>query len=98
MLIPKTRIAADYRLQAAHIREFLETVHDDDQLRAVLLNAAARLDRLADEWAALDGSLRKARKRSPRMLIAGFVVSGSSLADTLDAIGVFDWFGATLVI
>ena len=49
MLIPKSRTAADYRLQADHIREFLETVHDDDQLRAVLLDAAARFDRLAEE-------------------------------------------------
>ena len=49
MLIPKIKTAADYRLQAAHIREFLETVHDDDQLRTVLLEAAARLDQLADE-------------------------------------------------
>jgi hypothetical protein len=48
MLIPKVRTAADYRLQAVHIREFLETVRDDDQLRAVLLDAAARLDELAD--------------------------------------------------
>lgn len=53
MLLAKTRTAADYRVQAAHIREFLETVHDDDQLRTVLLDAAARLDRLAaeaDHW------------------------------------------------
>lgn len=49
MLIPKPRTAADYRLQAAHIREFLETVHDDDQLRVVLLEAGAHLDRIADE-------------------------------------------------
>lgn len=49
MLIPKIRSSADYRAQAAHIREFLETVHDDDQLRAVLLDAATRLDQLANE-------------------------------------------------
>jgi hypothetical protein len=49
MLLPKNRTAADYRLQAAHIREFLQTVHDDGQLRAVLLDAVERLDRLADE-------------------------------------------------
>jgi hypothetical protein len=48
MLIPKIRTAADYRVQAVHIREFLETIRDDDQLRAVLLDAAARLDELAD--------------------------------------------------
>jgi hypothetical protein len=51
MLIPQTRTAADYRLQAAHIREFLATVHDDEQLRGVLLDAVARLDRLAEEQA-----------------------------------------------
>jgi hypothetical protein len=45
----KTRRAADYRLQAAHIREFLETIHDDDQFRTVLLDAAARFERLAAE-------------------------------------------------
>ena len=51
MLIPKTRTAADYRLQAAHIREFLETVHDDE-LRNVLLNVVQRLDLLAEGQAA----------------------------------------------
>jgi hypothetical protein len=51
MLIPKIRTSAHYRLQAKHLREFLETVHNDDQLRAVLLDAAARFDRLADETA-----------------------------------------------
>lgn len=49
MLIPKTRTSADYRVQAAHIREFLKTVHDDEQLRIVLLDAAERLDQLAEE-------------------------------------------------
>lgn len=54
MLIPKIKTAAGYRLQAAHIREFLQTVHDDDQLRTVLLEAAARLDQLATEMDSLD--------------------------------------------
>jgi hypothetical protein len=54
MLIPKIKTAADYRLQAAHIREFLQTVHDDDQLRTVLLEAAARLDQLAEEMDSSD--------------------------------------------
>lgn len=49
MLLPKNRTAAEYRLQAAHIREFLQTVRDDDQLRSVLLDAVERLDRLADQ-------------------------------------------------
>jgi hypothetical protein len=47
MLLPTIRTAADYRAQAAHIREFVQTVKDDDQLRAVLLEAAARLESLA---------------------------------------------------
>ena len=51
MLIPNTRTSAHYRLQADHIREFLNTVHNDDQLRSVLLDAATRLDRLAAETA-----------------------------------------------
>ena len=51
MLFPTTRTAAEYRSQAAHIREFLATVHDDDQLRTVLLDAVARLDVLANEQA-----------------------------------------------
>jgi hypothetical protein len=46
MLFPKTRTAADYRLQAAHIREFLETLHDD-QLHSILRDVASRLDRMA---------------------------------------------------
>jgi hypothetical protein len=45
MLLPKTRTAADYRLQAAHIREFLQTVHDD-QLHSILRDVASRLDRM----------------------------------------------------
>ena len=49
MLIAKTRTSADYRLQAAHIREFLESVKDDDQLQTVLLDAIARLDQLAED-------------------------------------------------
>jgi hypothetical protein len=49
LMTQKTRTAADYRLQAAHIREFLKTVHSDDQLRTVLLDAAARFERLAAE-------------------------------------------------
>jgi len=39
----------DYRLQAAHIREFLDSVNDDDQLQTVLLDAIARLDQLAED-------------------------------------------------
>lgn len=54
MLIPKIKTAADYRSQAAHIREFLQTVHDDDQLRTVLLEAAARLDQIAEEMDSSD--------------------------------------------
>ena len=49
MLIAKTRTSVDYRLQAAHIREFLESVNDDDQLQTVLLDAIARLDQLAED-------------------------------------------------
>jgi hypothetical protein len=49
MLFAATRTAAHYRLQAAHIREFIQTIGDDDQLRAVLLDAVARLEWLADE-------------------------------------------------
>jgi hypothetical protein len=49
MLFPKRRTSAHYRLQAAHVREFLATVRDDVQLRTVLLDAAERLDRLAAE-------------------------------------------------
>jgi hypothetical protein len=49
MLLPKRRASADCRIQAAHLREFLHTVRDDDRLRAVLLDAAARLDQLAEE-------------------------------------------------
>jgi len=58
MLIPKNRTAAAYRLQAAHIREFLETVLEDDHLRAVLLDAAARLDRLAEDLGSPDSEER----------------------------------------
>lgn len=49
MLFPTARTAADFRSQAAHIREFLATVHDDEQLRKVLLDAVARLDALGNE-------------------------------------------------
>jgi hypothetical protein len=49
MLMPRKRTAAHYRLQAAHVREFIETIHEDVQLRAVLVEAAARLDQLAAE-------------------------------------------------
>jgi hypothetical protein len=64
VLIPKARTAADFRLQAAHIREFLETVRDDEQLRAVLLDAATRLDQLADAEAAFEREFRKAAKEN----------------------------------
>jgi hypothetical protein len=49
MLIRKIKTAAEYRLQAEQVQGFLETVHDDDQLRTVLLDAAARLHGLAEE-------------------------------------------------
>jgi hypothetical protein len=64
MLIPKIRTAAAYRAQAAHIREFIETVRDDDQLKAVLLDAAARLDRLAEDLDNPEGQ-NQVPERSP---------------------------------
>lgn len=68
MLISKRRTAADYRLQADHIREFLETVHDDDQLRTVLLDAAARFDRLAVEAERL-ASMRTIEQATTKLAI-----------------------------
>ena len=58
MLISRNRSAADYRLQAAHIREFLETV-SDDRLRYELLDAAFRFDQLAEVEARLESPLAK---------------------------------------
>jgi hypothetical protein len=50
MPISSKRTAAQYRLQAAHLREFLATVHDE-QLHSILLDAALRFERLAEEAA-----------------------------------------------
>jgi hypothetical protein len=61
-MISNERTATHYRLQAAHLREFLETVHDDDQLRCILLDAAVRLDRLAEQAEANRRPLRAKRK------------------------------------
>ena len=53
MLMPRKRSAAYYHLQAAHIREFLETV-SDDRLRYELLDAAFRFDQMAEQQARLE--------------------------------------------
>ena len=63
MLFPKERTAADYRVQAAHIREFLKT-NQDDRLRSTLIDVASRLDRLAVQQAKIEA--RSRRHASPR--------------------------------
>jgi len=57
MLPPMNRTASDYRVQAAHLREFLETVHDD-RLRNELFVVALRFDRLAEEQAKIEAAKR----------------------------------------
>jgi hypothetical protein len=77
MLISVTRTAGHYRLQAAHIREFLDTVHDDDELRSILLDAAARFDQMAaQQTLPLQTGRRPRRARienvaAPRSINAG---------------------------
>jgi hypothetical protein len=64
MLFPKERTAADYRVQAAHIREFLKT-NQDDRLRFRLIDVASRLDWLAREQAKVEArSRRRASRRA----------------------------------
>ena len=61
LISPKKSSAAHYRVQAAHIREFLETV-SDDRLRYELLDAAFRFDQLAEVQARLISPHSKMRR------------------------------------
>jgi hypothetical protein len=65
MLVSNSQTATQYRLQAVHIREFLATVRNDDRLRAILINVAARFDRLAIQADANRRPHRAKRKARP---------------------------------
>jgi hypothetical protein len=72
MLMRTKRTAAHYRLQAARLREFMETGDKDDQLWAVLLDAVERLDRLAaqaDAHRRARRAKRKGRSRASLILV-----------------------------
>jgi small-conductance mechanosensitive channel len=69
LMSSKKRTAADYRAQAAHIREFLKTLHENDPLRSALLDVAARCDRLAEQQDHLR-SLHGHPERLPRTIRA----------------------------
>jgi hypothetical protein len=75
MLVSTGQTAAHYRQQAAHIREFLVTVRDDDRLLAILVNVAARFERLADE---ADGNRRP--RRAKRKVRPGGIIHVDSFS------------------
>jgi hypothetical protein len=61
MLMPRKRSAAVYRVQAAHIRDLLETV-SDDRLRYELADVAFRFDQLAVQQARSEPAFRRSRR------------------------------------